>query len=178
MLLDWLLLLLLLQPALGQLGFGSLSLALAPFPFLYAVIAAESSAWKQHFTPDYQPLEMTQDLHVASLQIFFLACLDQEVSEGLYKKRTFCTLISLLPARAAPAKLNYRAPTQATPNIRNLPTCPSLFSSRLCCFSRAFLQGSRRRDELCPSLILFVPRASCLAEFKQFCTAFPLLQPQ
>lgn len=107
--------------------------------FLYTVIAAESSAWKQHFTPDYQPLEMTQDLYVASPQIFFLACLDLEVSEGLHNKHTFCALVSLLPARAAPAKFNYRAPSQATPNIRNLLTCPSLFSSRLCCFSRAFL---------------------------------------
>lgn len=107
--------------------------------FLYTVIAAESSAWKPHFTPDYQPLEMTQDLYVASPQIFFLACLDLEVSEGLHNKPTFCALVSLLPARAAPAKFNYRAPSQATPNIRNLLTCPSLCSSRLCCFSRAFL---------------------------------------
>lgn len=46
-------------------------------------MAAEASAWKQRFTPDCQPLAMTWDLHVVSLQIFLLACADLEVSEGL-----------------------------------------------------------------------------------------------
>lgn len=58
-----------------------------------------------------------------------------------HEKPTFCALISLLPAGAAPAKLNYGAPSQATPNIRNLPTCPSLFSSRLCCFFQSISAG-------------------------------------
>lgn len=166
------------QRALSQLGFGSVSLSLAPFLFLYAAIAAESSAWKQHFTPDYKPLEMTQDLHVASLQIFFLTCPDLEVSEGLYKKHTFCALICLLPARAAPAKLNYRAPSQATPNIRSLPACPSLFSSRLCCFSRAFLLDSKEEGWAVSLPDPVVPRLNHLAEFKPACTTFPSLQPQ
>lgn len=68
-------------------------------------------------------------------------------------------LICQIPARAALANLNYWAPSQTTPNIRNLLTCPSLLISRLCCFSRA------GRDELCSSLIAFVPFVSCLAAF-------------
>lgn len=154
-LLDCLLPLLPLQRALSQSGFGSLSLSLAPFPFLYAVTAAESSAWKQHFTPDYQPLEMTQDLHVASLQIFFLACLDLEVSEGTRSPRSVpsypCFLLGQLQRSLT---MGHPLKPPLTSGIsRPVQACSA---PGFVAFSRAFLQGSRRRDELCPSLILFV----------------------
>lgn len=113
---------------------------------------------------------MSEDLHMTSLQIFFSACPELEVSKGLYNKSTFYAFTSQLPGRAAPAKLKCKTSSQAGPvsgisgSVRN-----GWSSTSLCGFSRAFHQGCRRRAEQCPSLVWFVPRVNSLAEFKPSC---------
>lgn len=61
---------------------------------------------------------------MTSLQIFFSACPELEVSKDLYNKCTFYAFTSQLPGRAAPAKLKCKTSSQAAPSIRNLRICP------------------------------------------------------
>lgn len=107
---------------------------------------------------------------MTSLQIFFSACPELEVSKGLYTNAHFMPSHLSFLAGQLQQSLSVRHPLKPPPvsgisgSVRN-----GWSSTSLCGFSRAFLQGCRRRAELCPSLVWFVPRVNSLAEFKPSC---------